>query len=1036
MNNNTAKALYGRETESRVVPCDICSFGCPVTAFVKDGVIQDVEPCVDSPLSRGFLCAKGYASRQYVYNDLRIMTPMKRVGPRGSGEFRPISWDEAYGEIAAKLNGYKAQYGPDSVAFFSGYTKWYRPYLHRLAHSFGTLNYGTESSSCFQATVVANKCSSGCMETPDIQNSGVIIGWAFNPYYSNLPVPDVKKQKERGAKIIIVDPKETPAARLADVHLRPIPGTDGALALGIARELISRDIVDHEFIEEYVEGYAPFKEYVQEFTIDKTASITGVAPELIVKAVDIIENFGPMSIIEGNAGMIHHTNGVQNYRAVNALLALTGAYGKKGGCKPYKAADPTGNKLLQEEEFINQYRPQNAKPKIGSEKYSLWSCCIDEYQAMELAQQIFTEKPYPIKAIFALGMNARMFPHNEDMFKALETVDFFVDADIIMSDTAKYADIILPACTSFERDELRSQGNKLVYYKKAIQPLGESRSDADIVCGLAKALNLDDELLTAGFDTCCRYLMEKLPVTLEEVREKGIVEVPSISSADKLTFYTKSGKYELWSSLAQEKGLEPLPKYYDPYDAADPEEYPLILCSGGRLPWAFASRFHHVVWARELRKEASLDMSPALAKKLSIEQGSDVVLSTTAGSLTLKANITDLCLENMVCLYHGYSEADVNSLIPQGHNDHYSGFPGYRSVRCRVERRESQGEKTSHESVALASGQLKFQQEKCTGCGACVVACMARNSTDLTVERPYRQLYEVTGKENLTFDLEFCAHCHEPKCLQACPVKAISKDHLGNVLIDEKLCIGCLACKRACEQDIIYRGTDGKAHKCDGCKDRVSLGLMPKCVEACRFGALEHKLSSAAAVILAGGKSSRMGRDKSQLQLSDSTFVQGLVKSFGKRFERVYVSTAPGRTVEAACTGVVYDEREGLGPLSGLLAALEAVEGDAVFICATDIPYADPALAVTLLAKMGDKDACVIKRRDGRLETAFAAFSKGCKDAVRHVLEAGDRSFRQLLREIDVEYVDEDDLPGWDLDKLLVNVNTPEDYNKFIHDQA
>lgn len=1035
MNNDTAKTLYGREIESHVIPCDICSFGCPVTAFVKDGVIRDVEPCVDSPLSRGFLCAKGYASRQYVYNELRVMTPKKRVGPRGSGEFVDISWGEALAEIACKLNDFKARFGPDSVAFFAGYTKWYRPYLHRLAHSFGTLNYGTESSSCFQATVVANKCSSGCMEEPDIKNSGVILGWAFNPYYSNLPVPDVKKQKECGAKIIIVDPKETPASRLADVHLRPKPGTDGALALCIARELISRDIIDHEFIDTYVEGYEPFREYVQEFTLDRTRDITGVDPELILKAVDIIKNSGPMSIIEGNAGMIHHTNGVQNYRAVNALLALTGAYWKKGGCRAYKAVDPTGNKLLKENEFINQYRPQNAKPKIGSEKYPLWSCCIDEYQAMELVQQIFTEKPYPIKAIFALGMNARMFPHDQDMFKALETVDFFVDTDIIMSDTAKYADILLPACTSFERDELRSQGNKLVYYSRAIQPLGESRSDADIVCDLAKALGLEDELLTGGFDACCRYLMSDRPVTLEEIWEKGIVQVDTKQSADKLTFFTKSGKYELWSSLAQENGLEPLPKYYDPYDNADPEEYPLVLCSGGRLPWAFASRFHHVPWARELRKDASLDISPALAAKKGIKQGSEVVLSTTAGKLTLKANITNLCLEDMVCLYHGYSEADVNSIVPKGHNDPYSGFPGYRSIRCRIDKADAEAEEPGGEHIH-APGQMKFRQEKCTGCGACVVACMDRNSTDLSCQKPYRKLRELSEKDKLTFDLEFCSHCDRPRCLEVCPVKAINRDSLGNVRINDSLCIGCLACKAACGQEIIYRGIDGKAHKCDGCADRVSLGLLPKCVEACRFGALEHKLSGTGAIILAGGKSSRMGRDKSRLELEDQTFVQHLIEGFERRFEHVLVSTAPGKTVDARCSGVLVDEREGLGPLSGLLAALENTEFDSVFLCATDIPFADPDLAVVLTARMGNKDACVIRRADGWLETAFAAFSRSALEDVRWILKEGDRSFRQLLSRLKVEYVDEDELPGWDLSKVLMNVNTPEDYNKIIHDQA
>ena len=341
MNNNEIKIIYGDNSYASTSPCDICSFGCPVRSFVKDGQIVGVEPDRDSPVGRGFLCAKGYASRQYVYRPDRIRTPLKRVGKRGEGKFVPVSWDEALNEIAEKLNGYKKDFGADSVAFFSGYTKWYRPYLHRLAHSFGTLNYGTESSSCFQATVVANKCSSGCMTSPDVMNAGVVIGWGYNTYYSNLPMPNLEPAKARGAKIIIVDPKQTPAVvRLADVHLQIKPGTDGALAMGIARELIKRGAIDRDFIEKYVIGFEEYAEYVEQFTPEQVNIITTVPIETYLKAVDIISANLPLCMIEGNAGMIHHKNGVQNFRAVNALMALTGAYVKSGGNKPFKAQDP------------------------------------------------------------------------------------------------------------------------------------------------------------------------------------------------------------------------------------------------------------------------------------------------------------------------------------------------------------------------------------------------------------------------------------------------------------------------------------------------------------------------------------------------------------------------------------------------------------------------------------------------------------------------------------------------------------------------
>lgn len=838
MNNSEIIKVFGDGTVAATSPCDICSFGCPVRSFIKDGKIIGVEPDRDSTVGRGFLCAKGYASRQYVYRPDRIKTPLKRIGKRGEGEFVPISWNEALYEIADKLNGYKAEYGADSVAFYTGYTKWYRPYLHRLVHSFGTLNYGSESSSCFQATVVANKCSSGCMTQPDVMNAGVVIGWGYNTYYSNLPMPNLEPAKAKGTKIIIVDPKQTPAVmRLADVHLQIKPGTDGALAMGIARELIHRGAVDLDFIDKYVIGFGEYAEYVEQFTPELINIITTVPVETYLKAVDIIVNNPPLCMIEGNAGMIHHKNGVQNFRAVNALMAMTGAYVKKGGNKPFKAQDPAAFTVLNEEKFVDDVRPTGTKPKIGSEKYPLWSECIDEYQAMELTNHILTGEPYPVKALFALGMNARLFPDSGTMFKALESIDFFACADIFLSDTAKYADIVLPACTSFERSELRASGRQLLYYKNAIEPLYESRSDTDIVCDLARYLGLDDELLTAGYDACCRSMLEPLGVELDELKEKGIMSLPPLPADSELKFYTSSGKYELHSSLAEKHGYEPLPKYYDPYDDADPEEYPLILCSGGRLPNAFASRFHTIPWARSLRKDAMVDINPETALKLGIEQGDIISLSTSAGSLELKANITNLNSKDVVVLFHGYSEADVNSIIPVGHNDPFSGFPGYRSIRCKIELVAKGNKADDMPSVSGSSGLFKFNSEQCTGCGACVVACMDRNNTDLETQIPLRHVCERKDSSVLSFDMNFCVHCDEPACMSVCKFGAINKNSLGIVLIDAEKCMSCGACSNACPYGAVRKGDT--AYKCDGCIDRVNIGLKPACIDACRFGALE-----------------------------------------------------------------------------------------------------------------------------------------------------------------------------------------------------
>jgi anaerobic selenocysteine-containing dehydrogenase len=661
--------------------CDICSFGCRMDAYVENGRLQRVAPDMDSPTSRRFLCAKGYATRQYVYHQDRVLTPLKRVGPRGAGQFVPISWDEALDLVAAHLNQIKARDGADAVAFYSGYTKWYRWLLHRLAHSFGTLNYGTESSACFQATVVANKCSSGTMHGSLLDKAGAVLAWGSNSYYSNLPGPSLEAAKAHGAKIVLVDPKLTPASQmLADVHLRPMPGTDGALAHGFARYFIDHEFLDRDFLDRWVEGYDDYAAYVRQFDPATVEHLTGVPQADFEKAAQLLVEHGPLCVQEGNAAMIHHRNGVQNYRAVNALVAITGGY--RTVSPPFSAVDPNKSKIFLEGEFLDETRPQNARPKIGSQRWPVWSWAIDEFQAMDLARNLTEGTPYPIRGLFAAGLNCRMFPDNGKLFAALEQLDFFVDVDIFLTDTARYADVILPACTSLERRQLVSAGRSAYWLEPAIAPLGESRSDADIFCQVADRLGLDDPVLRGGYEACCRHIMRELPYTLEDLQREHEIALPAAPPAP-LRFYTPSGKYELRSSVLEANGFPGLPVYTDPLEGDDPS-LPFVMCAGGRLPGCFASRFHRVDWTREaLRPEAAVDIHPDDAARLGIGQGDRVTVWTQVGQITLAANVTYVCLPGVLHLYHGYSEADVNAILPDVH-DPISGYPPFRSFRCGV----------------------------------------------------------------------------------------------------------------------------------------------------------------------------------------------------------------------------------------------------------------------------------------------------------------------------------------------------------------
>ena len=423
--------------------CDICCPGmhCGVDAYVKDGRIIKLEGTKEHPRNRGKLCTKGSAGRQYLYREDRIKTPLRRVGERGEGRFEPVSWDEAYKIIADNLLKTKKEYGADSVAFFSGYTKWYRQYLHRFAYSFGSINYGTECSTCFKASEMAWEATVGLNSDPDMENSNVILGFALNAFHSNhLMSERLLKLKDQGKKFIIIDPRKTPATqKLADIHLQLQPGTDGALALGMANLIIQNNWHDKEYIEKYTYGFEQYAEYVKQFDLERTARITGLKPEDIYAATKLYATSGPASITEKSCSLTHHINGFQNYRAMICLNGLTGNFDRPGGQIPEKSTfyDMPAGYHMYEHEYYLDVMPPRRSDAIGCRKYPLWSKFMPEFQAMDLSRQILEGTPYPIKALYGAGMNAKMFPDTQKMYRALKSLDFFVDTDLFLTDTVQ-----------------------------------------------------------------------------------------------------------------------------------------------------------------------------------------------------------------------------------------------------------------------------------------------------------------------------------------------------------------------------------------------------------------------------------------------------------------------------------------------------------------------------------------------------------------------------------------------------------------------
>ncbi len=721
--------------EIRKSICTICDplTQCGLDCYVKDGRIVKVEGTLENPQNAGTLCSKGAAQRQWVYHEQRLRTPLKRVGPRGSGQMEPISWDEAFDTIAENLQKLKAESGPESLVFYCGYPKQLRPFLQRLALGFGSPNYCTESSCCFTAMAMGWRLDYGQMGAPDLAHAKCMLVWTSNPFYSNTPsARRMMDARDRGVKFIVVDPRTSPIAAIADIHLRLRPGTDGALALAMANVIISEGLYDKEFVAQWTRGFDEYRAYAAEFTLERAEEMTGVPAEQIREAAVLYATTKPAAMMPSATPVVHHTNGVQNQRAAAALVGLTGNWDIPGGnvFQPVSWLEVAGAGFVtREHEFVMPRPWSDFPPRLGAKRFPVWGDMIDQAQAMDLPRHITTGEPYPLRGLVGFGLNHRMWPDSEGFLAAIQKLDFLVDVDLFATDTSKFADIVLPACTSVERSELRCYPQKyIIYTQPVIEPLGESRSDTDIIFGLANRLGIDDPLLNpAGtaadgarpqepgrgfqpsgapdfsrtFEDVLDWILEPSGMKIAQLKEHPAgMFVPdplpvTFKNYEQNGFPTPSGKMEFVSSLlekhADREGIEGLPVYREPVYSPrstpeQTEEQPFILGTGTRLPMFVHSRTFRLPWTRSLRPLAAVDINPADAQRLGIAQGDRVELSTARGAIEVSANVTDLAHRGAVHMYHDYPEADINTLIPGDYLDPVSGFPGFKALLCQVKK--------------------------------------------------------------------------------------------------------------------------------------------------------------------------------------------------------------------------------------------------------------------------------------------------------------------------------------------------------------
>jgi anaerobic selenocysteine-containing dehydrogenase len=517
---------------------------------VQNGQAIDVRGNPDHPFTRGTLCGKVDKFLDRVYSPDRVLYPLRRSGVKGSGQFERISWDEALKEIGDRFQSIIAKYGAEAIMpyCFSGHQ--------------GILNGLMVSDAFFNrlGATIAEKtlCSSGCATAFELScgltygldpeafvESKYIVLWASNVITTNIHLWHfITEARKRGAKLVVIDPIRTRTARQADWHLAPRPGTDAALALGMINIIIQENLADADYIEKYSVGYAELKARASEFPVDRVSQITGISVEDIQTLAQDYAKIQP-SVIRLGVALERQTGGGNAIRAICCLPALVGAWRKLGGglVQATLWPFPLNFDVIQRPDFI---RP---KTRIVNQ-WHLGRALTGE---MELDP--------PIQALFVCNSNPLLSAADQDkMVAGLSREELFtVVSEQFFTDTASFADIILPAATQIEQLEIMfSWGHLyLTYNSPAIQPLGEAVSNTELFRRLAAAMGftddcfqLSDEQMVQEFLDWSAPVMEG--ISLERLQQQGYAKLKlSQSPHAEGNFPTPSGKMEFVSSLAQ-----------------------------------------------------------------------------------------------------------------------------------------------------------------------------------------------------------------------------------------------------------------------------------------------------------------------------------------------------------------------------------------------------------------------------------------------------------------------------------------------------
>ena len=643
-----------------------CYSTCTMTVEVEEGKLRRILPHAGNLATSEGPCLKGLSYVERVVSPDRILHPLRKAS---DGSFQRIGWEEALDEIATRLLRARDEFGPQSVFYYCASGT--KGLLNGVGASFWRLfgGYtGTYGDLCWPAGLEATRLTLGDNKHSapwDLAHARLILMWGKNPAETNIhQMPFIEAAVDAGARLIVVDPRRTETAERAELLVQPRPGSDGALALAMAHVLFRDGLIDRDFIEAHVLGHERYRESVADCTPEWAEPITGVPAHFIERLAEAVGTVKPLTICAGY-GMQRYTNSGQSMRAMLSLLALTGNIGRPGA--GWVFANLQSAVFDEVKDPIALYPPERPD---GVARISVATARLG-------ADMLATADP-PLKVAWVeRGNPVTQNPDTSTVLKAFRSLDFRVVVEQFLTDTAREADIVLPAKTLFEQsDVIGAYWHPYVQLKqKVLEPPGEVKPESEIFRLLARRLGLPaedvDALIPGPGDAEVEAWLEGKLAPFPELSLDGLRQRPVLAPGHQevafsdLVFPTPSGKIELFSEEARQRwGIDPLPQWCEPEESVRPLEgerqgrsYPLNMLTPNTKN-RIHSQFGNLQMIRRHDPAPILDLSPADALPRGIREGERVRVFNDRGSLELHCRLDFGLRAGCVSLTNGWWQSD------------------------------------------------------------------------------------------------------------------------------------------------------------------------------------------------------------------------------------------------------------------------------------------------------------------------------------------------------------------------------------------